>query len=74
VKFIKRAAAARDIATHNWIGVGLGGMGHSNQIVRAGKLDFLEQQIWNIFPQSLIVCGNLQEYEREALEKLGGMK
>ncbi len=74
VKFVKRAAVARDIATHNWVGVGLGGMGNPKQIVRAGNLDFLEKQIWNIFPQSMIICGNLQEYEREALEKLAGMK
>lgn len=74
IGFIRRAAQAREISTHDWIGVGLGGMGNSKQLVRAGKLDFLEKQIWNIFPQSLIICGTLQEYEHEALQKLGGMK
>lgn len=74
IGFMKRAAKARDISTQDWIAVGLAGMGNPKQIVRAGKLDFLEKQIWNIFPQSMIVCGNLQEYERDALEKIAGMR
>lgn len=74
IGFILRAGKARDIVVHEWIAVGLGGMGNSKQLVRAGKLDALQKMNWEIFPQSLIICGELKEYEREALEKIAGMK
>jgi diphthamide biosynthesis methyltransferase len=74
IQFIQRAAKAREVDLHEWVGVGLAGMGHTKQMIRAGKLDYLQKQPWNYFPQSLIICGQLQEYEREALEVLAGMK
>lgn len=74
IEFLERAAIAREIPIVKWNGVGLAGMGNQNQIVRGGKLSELKKKEWNIFPQSLIVCGELTSYEKTALDALGEMK
>ena len=74
VAFIERAGRARDVVVHDWICVGLAGMGNPKQLIRAGKMDVLKKTTWNVFPQSLIICGELKEYERTALESLAGLK
>lgn len=72
--FISHAASARDTPTTTWIGVGLAGMGSDAQHVKAGTLSELKKEKWNEFPQSLIICGDMNAYEHEALQKLGGLK
>ncbi len=74
VTFLEHAANARDANITRWIAVGLAGMGNDTQQVHAGSLNELKKQKWEKFPQSLIICGDLNEYEREALQKLGGLK
>lgn len=74
ITFLEHAGSTREIPVHSWVGVGLAGMGSDAQQVRAGTLSELKKMTFNQFPQSLIICGDLNEYEREALRKLGGMK
>jgi diphthine synthase len=73
ITFLEHAASARDVNVTQWIGVGLSGMGSDAQHVRAGTLNELKKETWNAFPQSMIICGDLHEYERNALQKLGGL-
>ncbi|MEK6821406.1 MAG: diphthine synthase [archaeon] len=70
IEFIHHAAAARDVNVNAWTGVGLAGMGNAHAIVDAGKLSELSKREWTVFPQSLIVVGELTPYEREALQTL----
>lgn len=74
IGFLERAAGAREVSVHNWIAVGLAGLGNPLQKIRAGHLSELKKEKWNVFPQSLIVCGELTDYEREALHALAGLK
>lgn len=74
ITFLEHAASARDTPLTSWVGVGLAGMGNDHQQVRAGTLSELKKMKWEYFPQSLIIAGELTEYEREALQKLGGLK
>ncbi len=74
ITFLEHAGSTREIPVHTWVGVGLAGMGNDAQQVRAGVLSELKKGKWSTFPQSLIICGDLNEYEREAMQKLGGMK
>lgn len=74
IQFLERAASAREASLHNWIGVGLAGLGSPRAHIRAGHLNELKKEKWNIFPQSLIICGELTPYEREGLHTLAGMK
>lgn len=73
ITFLEHAASAREVNVSQWIGVGLGGMGNDAQQVRAGTLNELKKIKWEKFPQSLIIAGDLTPYEREALQKLGGL-
>lgn len=54
--------------------VGLAGMGGSSQQLKAGALEQLKQCSFTSYPQSLIVCGKLNEKETEALRKLAGLE
>ncbi len=74
ITFLEHAASARDVNVSQWVGVGLAGMGSDAQLVHAGTLNELKKMTFNIFPQSLIICGDLNAYEHEALQKLGGLK
>jgi diphthine synthase len=74
ITFIERASHAREVSTHSWIGVGIAGAGHVNEQWYAGKLGGLKKKEWTAFPQSLIICGELTPYEREALQTLTGNK
>lgn len=74
IEFIERAASARDVSIHGWIGMGIGGAGHTHETIFAGKLSELKKKEWKAFPQSLIICGELTPYEREALQTLTGSK
>lgn len=74
ITFLEHAASARDVNITQWVGIGLAGMGNDAQQVRAGSLSELKKMKWSTFPQSMIICGDLNEYERNALQKLGGLK
>ncbi|MFH0970764.1 MAG: diphthine synthase [Candidatus Diapherotrites archaeon] len=70
ITFIQSASNAREINIHTWLGIGMGGMGRHDAIIHSGNLDRLKKKEWNIFPQSMVVCGDLTPYEREALQTL----
>ncbi|MDP2666136.1 MAG: diphthine synthase [Candidatus Diapherotrites archaeon] len=72
ISFILKAGEARRVVVHEWVGVGLGGMGSPNPEIRAARLGELQKQNWEKFPQSLIVCGDMNAHERDALRALGG--
>ncbi len=72
--FLEKTADARDTRTHHWIGIGLAGVGSPHQQIQTGHLTELKKNEWNVFPQSLIICGDLTPYEREALHVLTGWK
>ena len=74
ITFLEHAASARDTHITSWTAVGLAGMGNDAQLVHAGTLNELKKMNWNVFPQSMIICGDLNEYEHTALQKLGGLK
>ena len=73
ITFIEHASSAREMNIHSWVGIGLSGMGNENQKVMSGKLVSLKKEKWEQFPQSLIICGDLTPYERDAMQKLGGL-
>lgn len=50
--------------------VGLYGVGSDSGKIKAGSLNKLKRSSYGAFPQSLIVCGELNEKEKEALKKL----
>jgi len=50
--------------------IGIAGMGSENQQVKAGTLEQIKEFNFSIFPQSLIVCGKLNEKEIEALKEI----
>jgi diphthine synthase len=52
--------------------VGLYGLGSKNEKIVAGKPKKLQNSGYNAWPQSLIVCGKLNEKEKEALKELHG--
>ncbi|MBI4209973.1 MAG: diphthine synthase [Candidatus Diapherotrites archaeon] len=56
------------------IAVGMAGMGSSAQQVRAGTMEQLKSCGFTAYPQSLIVCGKLNEKEIEALRELSGLE
>lgn len=72
ITWIEHASHAREIPIHDWIGIGLEGMGNKNQQIISGELQSLKKKKWGVFPQSLIICGNLTEYEKEAIRKMAG--
>ncbi len=52
--------------------VGLYGLGSAQQKIKAATLRELKLSSFAGFPQSLIICGKLNEKEKEALAKLNG--
>jgi len=50
--------------------IGIAGMGSENQQIKAGTLEQIKEFNFSIFPQSLIVCGKLNEKEIEALKEI----
>ncbi len=54
--------------------IGIAGMGSENQQVKAGTLEQIKEFNFSIFPQSLIVCGKLNEKEIEALKEICDLK
>ncbi|MFH0955072.1 MAG: diphthine synthase [Candidatus Micrarchaeota archaeon] len=54
--------------------VGLSGLSHANQKIMVGTPAELREEKFELFPQSLIVCGKLNGKEKEALQKLHGWK
>ncbi len=72
VTFLEYAASARETNIARWVGIGMSGMGGNAQHVRAGKLVELKKEKWETFPQSLIICGDLTLYEKDALRALSG--
>ena len=50
--------------------VGLYGLGASKEMVKAGNLNELKRSSYGVFPQSLVVAGELNEKELEALKEL----
>ncbi|MBM3281980.1 MAG: diphthine synthase [Candidatus Diapherotrites archaeon] len=74
ITFIQHAAGTRNVPIQGWIGVGLAGMGNDAQHVKAGSLHELQREKWNVFPQSMIICGDINEKEHESLQKIGGLQ
>ena len=74
IEWMEHASHARNESIHDWMGVGLSGMGNTNGEAIAGTLSQLKKMQWKHYPQSLIVCGRLTEYERDALHTLGKWK
>ncbi|MBI4043350.1 MAG: diphthine synthase [Candidatus Diapherotrites archaeon] len=58
----------------DWVLIGLAGMGGKKPQIKAGTPAELKAFKFTSFPQSLIVCGKLNEKELEALKTLGGLK
>ena len=54
--------------------VGIAGAGSEGQQIRAGTAEQLKSHDFSVYPQSLIVCGKLNEKEIEALRSLSGLK
>ncbi len=50
--------------------VALCGVGGSEEIIKSASFNELKRSRFNSFPQSLVVCGELNEKEKEALEVL----
>jgi len=53
--------------------VGIAGAGSENQQFKAGTLESLKKYDFSKFPQSIIVCGKLNEKEMEGLKALCGL-
>ncbi|MFA5126023.1 MAG: diphthine synthase [archaeon] len=67
--------ASKKKQKNKWLYVALIGMGSENQKIIPGKKAILEsKEIKEIFPQSMIITGKMNEKEKEALEKLHGTK
>ncbi|MFA4907863.1 MAG: diphthine synthase [archaeon] len=54
--------------------LGLAGLGSENALVQAGKAGLLEKFPESPLPQCLVVCGKLNEKEKEALKALSGLR
>lgn len=54
--------------------VGIAGAGSESEEIRAGTADHLKAHPFTLYPQSLIVCGKLNEKETEGLRALSGLK
>ena len=54
--------------------VAVAGAGSSNRQLKAGTMEQLKRYEFTAFPQSIIVCGKLNEKEMEALRKLAGFE
>lgn len=60
---------------NNWLYIGLLGMGSEKQKIIAGQKTIVESKELNeIYPQSLLIAGKLNEKEKEVLENLHGAK
>ncbi|MFA6269255.1 MAG: diphthine synthase [archaeon] len=60
---------------NNWLYVALIGMGSEKQKILAGHTQIIEsKEIYETFPQSLIIPGKLNEKEKECLTQLHGAK
>lgn len=54
----------------DWKFIGIAGMGNENQEMRFGDAEYLKKYSFELFPQSLIVTGKLDDKEKEAINKL----
>jgi len=54
--------------------VGLAGIGSEKQQIKAGTLERLKNYNFSQYPQSIIVCGKLNEKEAEGLKELSGLE
>ena len=60
---------------NNWLYISLIGMGSEKEKIIAGhKAIFESKEIYEVFPQSLIIPGKINEKEKECLEQLHGLK
>ncbi len=53
--------------------IGLAGLGSNNEQIKAAPMEELKKFVFTQFPQSLIICGKLNEKEIEALRELSGL-
>jgi len=53
--------------------VGMAGIGSSKEQIKAGTSEQLRKFPFTSYPQSIVVCGKLNEKEIEGLKKLGGL-
>lgn len=71
IEILKKISKNRDEDISNWQYVSLISMGNEKQKIILGEEKILNSQIVKeLFPQTLIVIGNTNEKEKEALEKL----
>jgi len=75
VTLLERIEVQREQNTLNdSIFVGLSGLGSNNEEIKAGSMEQLKKIKFSIYPQSLIVCGKLNEKEVEGLKELSDLK
>lgn len=74
IEILEHAAQKKRKNMEGWILIGMAGMGGKNAQVKAGTCAELKAFKFTSFPQSLIVCGKLNEKELEALKSLSGLK
>jgi len=74
IQVLEKIAKKRE--EHNtWKYIALLGMSSEKQKIIAGREEiFASKEIYELFPQTLIVCGKLNEKEKEVLEKLHNKK
>ena len=54
--------------------IGLSGLSSNNEQIKAGSMEQLKKINFSVYPQSLIVCGKLNEKEVEGLKELSDLK
>lgn len=72
LKVIENIAEKRNLDSKKWIFIGLAGMGNDKHQVKAGNSDELKAFEFEILPQCLIVCGELNEKELEGITAFSG--
>jgi len=74
IEVLEKIAQKRD-EHNNWLFIALVGMGSLKQKIIAGHKAILEsKEILEVFPQSLVIPGKVNEKEKEALEKMHNLK
>lgn len=58
----------------NSLFVAIAAAGSKNEKISVGSFEEIKKLNFSSFPQSLIVCGELNEKEKEAIEVLHGQK
>lgn len=65
IALIESIAAKRNVSTQDWLAAGMMGMGNKKGKVIRGTFLELKKKKWTLFPQCLVVAGQLNEMEKE---------